>query len=143
MKFDTPMVMMLGVVGLGAFAAYRMTRTKGSEPQTTEPGLLSSLKLDQNTHYQGRLALKELDIPPLSSSKDQLVQFLKLLGFRDVQVYMTADELPFNWAELKSGGSNNRWFEGTWNNASATLPRPKQIDRLSKGGNSLISGMTG
>lgn len=143
MKFDTPMVMMLGVIGLGAFAVFRMTRTKGSEPQTTAPGLLSTLKLEQGAHYEGRMVLKELDVPPLASTKEQLVQFLQLLGFKNVQVYMTRDELPFNWQELKTGGPNHRWFEGTWSNQNATVPRPKQIDRLSSGTTTLISGMTG
>lgn len=144
MKFDTPLIVMLGVVGLGAFAVYRMTKTDGAKPQTTQPGLLGpTIRLEQGARYQGRLALKPIDAPPLGASRDQLAQFLQVLGFRDVAVHMTPGELPFNWPDIKTGDSTNRWFEGTWNNPTTNLPRPKQVDRLTTGGNTLISGMTG
>jgi len=148
MNFNVPLAMMLGVVGLGAFAVFRLTKTKSNAPQTTSlPDLVSQpiagLSLTQGTHYQGRLSLQALDVPPLASTKAQLVQFLNLLGFKDVSVYMTPAELPSSWRELRTGTANSRWFEGTWNNASLILPRPKQIDRLSGNGATLISGMTG
>ena len=34
-KVDAPFVMMLGVVGLGLFAIFRIFKTDGSKPQTT------------------------------------------------------------------------------------------------------------
>lgn len=149
---NAPLLVMLGVAGLGAFAVYKLAGTSSSSPQTTAPPVTpgstllipgqSSLALQQGVHYQGRLALQAVDIPPLSSTKEQLTQFLQLLGFRDVAVYMTSEELPFNWSELRTGASNNRWFEGT-SNATVTVPRPKQLDRLSGNGAPLISGMTG
>ena len=157
MKLDPPFLLMIGVVGLGAFAVFRLTKTKGNAPQTTSvPDLLSQplpgLQLQQGTKYQGRLALQPIDVPPLASSKAQLGQFLELLGFKDVAVYMNTSELPPDgtgsptlrpWNELRTGATNNRFFEGTWSNANVVLPRPKQIDRLSANGATLISGMTG
>jgi len=147
MKFDTPMVMMLGVVGLGAFAVFRLTKTKSAQPQTTSlPDLASqpiaALKLQNGVRYEGRLALQTVDVPPLAATREQLVQFIQLLGFKDVKVYMTPAELPSKWSELRTGTSSNRWFEGT-STVTVELPRPKQVDRLSGNGTTLISGMTG
>lgn len=147
MKMNAPLAMMLGVVGLGAFAVYRLSKTKATNPQTTAADVInqpiSGLQLKQGTHYQGRLVLQTLDVPPLASSSAQLAQFLQLLGFKEVSVYMQTSELPSSWTELRTGTPNNRWFEGTWGNPDILLPRPKQIDRLSGNGASLISGMTG
>jgi hypothetical protein len=144
---NAPLLVMLGVAGIGAFAVYKLAGTSSSSPQTTAPGVAllpqnAPLSLQQGVHYQGRLILEAVDVPPLSSTKEQLTQFLQLLGFRDVAVYMTKDNLPFNWSEMKTGGPSNRWFEGT-SNATVTVPRPKQLDRLSGNGSPLISGMTG
>lgn len=148
MKFDTPMALMLGVAGLGAFAVYKLTQTKASSPQTTSAvdvasQQLPALKLVQNTHYQGRLTLQQLDVPPLASTRDQLAEFLQLLGLKNVAVYMSPGELPATWTELRTGDDSSRWFEGDWTGPDITLPRPRQIDRLSGNGQTLISGMTG
>lgn len=152
---NAPLLVMLGVAGIGAFAVYKLAGTSSSSPQTTAPGAQpiapgstilipnQGLQLQPGTHYQGRLVLQPVDVPPLSSTRDQLAQFVQLLGFRDVAVYMTTDELPFNWPDQKTGDETNRWFEGTWNNGGISLPRPKQIDRLSANGSPLISGMAG
>lgn len=48
-----------------------------------------------------------------------------------------------NWSAERTGAAGARFFEGTWNALTLTLPKPAQLDRLSVNGQPLISGMTG
>ena len=133
MKMDPPMLMMVGVVGLGAFAVWRMNKTKSTdkpfEPAGKE-GRPSSIQLIPGKKYLGRLKLETVDVPPLSSSREQLIQFLGVLGFTNLSVYMNPQELPSNWMNFRDGGPDNRWFEGVYSGPVASLLVPRQLDRL-------------
>lgn len=146
MKLDAPMVMMVGVAGLGAFALYKMFGSRGNAPQTTSPEAAAianalpgeKVTLQQNAKFQGRLKLTSTSIPSISATSEQLRTFLQVLGFSNVAVFMSPQELPFNWTAARDGSEKNRWFGATWNGMTVSVPRPEQLDQLAVDGRSIV-----
>ena len=97
-------------------------------------GMLSGLLLPnpaplvQGQRYKARLELTGVQT---YGSRAQIKANFEELGFANVTVYMTQNELPAGWPGLSlanvTGGS--RWAEGTWNQASQAVPTPPQIQR--------------
>ena len=153
---DAAKLMMLGVVGIGAFAVLRMGKTSGAVPQTTDPGagpppppppgssrpsgaglvyLSDPLSLKQGQWYRGRIQLPVEAAGPFSrvSSSPELGAAMSALGFAgNATFYMSADELPPDWpAESVQGVTDRtRWFYAMWAMPSIKLPRPAAIDLM-------------
>ena len=143
-------LMMLGVGAMGLYVVYRMFKTDGKLPQTTEnlaPGapatVLSSaprldprqvlsnpttLLLKAQTQYRMRLELGE-GLPPFDagSSDAQVASALKQLGFLDAMVYRAP---PPHWpmtAELSNPGPGTRFVIAQWGSATMSVARPKAV----------------
>lgn len=127
---SAPTLVMAGVVGIGAFAVYRLVKTKTEDvkpgPDGQELALLGDpLKLAANRYYRAR-------IQPSSflgnQSRAQVAQSLQALGFSDVTVYMTERDLPSDWpASAKGSGI---WFQAQWRQPTISLPRPQDLDMI-------------
>lgn len=135
MKIRADQALMAGVVGLGAFAAYRMLKSKPAFAAPEGKAALGDpLNMQSGTYYRGRLEVPDSRVQPLlpfntSGTEEDLGRGLVALGFQDVRVYMSPGEVPSDWPEstVAEAGSGSRWFEGQWAGPSMPLPRPGQL----------------
>ncbi len=145
-------LVMLGVGAMGFYVVYRMLKTDGRAPQTSENasaparGLVenpravgvrldprqvltnpTSLLLKSNTSYRMRL---ELDggLPPLSpaSSDKDIQNALLQLGFVDVQVFRNPPE-NFPGDATQNPGEGTRFVMAHWGPTTMSVPRPKAV----------------
>lgn len=150
-------LMMLGVVGLGGYAAYRMLSAPSSPSspsptpgQTPLPGTLPSgmvvlgnpLRLKEGQFYAGRLNLPAgssgvatLDPFIQQASPEMTRAALEALGFTNVVIYPTvASTVPqkdnFPAETLMNPHSGTRWFIGKWNKPTMDVPRPPVIEQM-------------
>ena len=155
---DAAKLMMLGVVGIGAFAVLRMGKASAQGPQTTDPNagpgpsptpsqpgarpsgdglvfLSDPLSLKQGQWYRGRIQVPAEASGPFSqaSSSPELAAALNALGFAPgAQLYMTAEQLPASFPQKAVDGATDRtrWFYAAWSLPSVKLPRPAAIDLM-------------
>lgn len=150
-------LMMLGVVGLGGYAAYRMLSapsSPGAAPSspgaTPLPGTLPSgmvvlgnpLRLKEGQFYAGRLNLPvgssgvaALDPFIQQASPEMTRAALEALGFTSVVIYPTvASTVPqkenFPAETLMNPHTGTRWFIGKWNKPTMDVPRPPVIEQM-------------
>ncbi len=144
--------MMVGVGLLGAFAVYKLVTSKNSEEVIAPnapllPGLSSTpdrpdgnglimmgdpLNLRQGQYYRARMLLIGRTAFPFTNdvTEEVLGKALASMGFADVRVFMTIQDLPSDWpaSTTKAPLSGVRWFQGMWQGPSMSLPRPQTID---------------
>lgn len=113
----------------GAGASERGTPPPAGQAQGQVPAgavLPNPAPLMQGRRYKARLELSGLE--SLASRETVKNQF-ESLGFANVVVYMSANELPPGWPQLAlaNATSRSRWAEGTWNQPSQSISRPPQI----------------
>ena len=149
-------VLMIGVVALGAYAVYRLTRASGSSAQTTEPidaqgnGVATGQPFQQDIVHRNLALTKSpyagrLDLAPAraltspdgldrrigeTSSAQEIRAALEALGFVNVQVFMNATEarnrILAPAIDNITPTSATRWFVGNWQGENA---RPKTLSR--------------
>lgn len=138
---DAPKLMMIGVAGLGAYAAYRMLGAKKDAAQEEtiidSSGLVllkDPLSMKQKQYYRARLELPASRLQPLppfneEGTDDDLTQAMSALGFSDVQVFSSKEHLPSGWPVGTTGGPTRgtRWFQGRWSQEAMQVPRPSQV----------------
>ena len=88
--------------------------------------LPNPVPLIQGRRYKARLELSGFES---LASREMVKGQFESLGFANVVVYMTPNELPPGWPQqaLANVTSRSRWAEGTWNRASQSIARPTQI----------------
>ena len=125
---------MIGVVGLGAYAVYRLTRTKPDQTPIFQPGanpgqLPSGIRniigpdrravVARGAPYRGRIELGAASIAQVGAE-------LQRLGFSDVRIYnlqdIQADPSLISFNALDNALPTTRWFYARWN-GSGTEPR--------------------
>lgn len=145
---DVTKLAMIGVVGFGAYAAFKMLNapkllpgSPGIEPGTSEgpdaSGLTvlgDPLSMKRLQYYRGRLELPDPTLQPmppfnLQGDRAGLIAALTALGFDNVQVFMGRDRMPDGWppGTLKGMGDGTRFFQARWMQEAMQLPRPAQI----------------
>lgn len=134
--------LMVGVGLLGAFAAFKMLSAKGENAplppgdRPTGTGLImlgDPLLLKQGQVYRARLSLAATT-PPFSTAAtaDAIAQGLSAIGFSNVTIFMTLQSLPTDWpaSTMVNPQPATRWFQGTWNGPTLSLPRPATIESI-------------
>lgn len=143
--------MMIGVSLLGLFAAYKLVTAKKEEEKpapTLIPGLGTPdrpngtglilmgdpLTLKQKQYYRARMLLLGRTAFPFTNSATEEVigKALGSMGFEDVRVFMTLQDLPSDWPASTTNAplSGVRWFQGRWAGPSISLPRPLTIEAM-------------
>lgn len=142
-------LLMLGVGAIGLFSVYRLVtgeRGEGAEPgpspspsgepppQPQPTGLAylgDPLKFRQYAWYRGRLSMGALPPFDAMATRETIATALQVLGFDNVQVFMSRAELPSNWpAGEVSDDPNARWFAGRWSQGAMTLARPASLQAI-------------
>lgn len=113
----------------GAGASERGTPPPAGQAQGQAPAgavLPNPTPLVQGRRYKARLELSGFEA---LASREMVKSQFESLGFANVVVYMSANELPPGWPQLALANvtSRSRWAEGTWNQASQSIARPPQI----------------
>jgi hypothetical protein len=82
--------------------------------------------LQQGQRYRAKLELSGFET---MASAPMIANQFQTLGFSNPTVYMSVAELPSDWPTLTAvnAGPNSRFIEATWNQPTATIPRPPQI----------------
>lgn len=104
-------------------------------PQQTPSGMLlpNPAVLVQGQRYKSRLELGALEAS--FATKDAIRNQFESLGFANVMVYTSLNELPppsagqAAWPPLAlaNATSRSRWVEGTWNQTTQSVAKPPQI----------------
>lgn len=159
MKTTTLLAIGAGVLGVGT-AAVLLTRKEEPkikpEPPSPTPGIPTipgfpsvpnviplpgsltsatdgvTINLKQGKSYQGRLFLRDGNLPPFSpkDTPETLAKGISALGFDNVKVYSSVSQLPANFPRQKAmdANANHRWFEGRWTGANVMLPKPFEVE---------------
>jgi len=154
MRTEQKMVLGFGLIGL--FAAYKMVTAKKEEapkaPGSLIPGvppvrmsderpngtglimLGDPLQLQQGQYYRARMTLTGRTAFPFTNTvtEEILGKSLAAMGFADVRVFMTLQDLPKDWPASTTNAplTGARWFQGMWKGPSMTLPRPLTIEAI-------------
>ena len=146
-------LLMLGVVGLGAYAVYRLSKTdtqprpdnelkptpivppnKGPLLPENFPLLVGNpIHLTNSRAYRGRLETTDQPAPfSPSSSREDIQRALEVLGFSNPQVFVTASEAAGNFPEFSLANSTpaSRWFYGRWLGPTTDAPRPNAVNLI-------------
>ena len=98
-------------------------------PQQTPSGMLlpNPAVLVQGQRYKSRLELGALEAS--FATKDAIKSQFESLGFSNVAVYASLNELPAGWPQqaLANATSRSRWVEGTWSQTTQSVAKPPQI----------------
>ena len=102
---------------------------QGQMPQQIPSGLLlpNPAVLVQGQRYKSRL---ELGVFQASlATKDAIRNQFEALGFSNVIVYASPNELPPGWPQqaLANATARSRWVEGTWNQTTQSVAKPPEI----------------
>jgi hypothetical protein len=112
MSFAVPNIMIASVAAIGLYAAYRLVKNRtediGPEGEGELALLGDPLKLATNRYYRARLRVRDAGAPPflISANRETIKSAMETLGFSDVEVFMSTEELPSNWpvSSKENGG---------------------------------------
>lgn len=141
--------LMLGVVGLGGYAVYRLTQTTSSppppdsplnlpveagSPSAAPPGfplLGDPVHLTNSRAYRGRIELGRGGLPA-NMSREQIESALVRLGFDAIRVYEDMQQAAptFPAFALHGAGRGTRWFYGRWLGPTTDTARPAFLSLL-------------
>ena len=147
---------MVGVVGIGAFAAYLLTRARPRDleridfaprqpaPSALAQNILRPGPLGQSSHAllrRGDNVLGRLELGGDNRAGDDVtaLQNLQLAGFSNVRLFsvadVTADPGLLGFVSLENSTPGSRWFFGTWNGngtvAAGDIVMPREVVLLS------------
>jgi len=116
------------------------TPSPGQTPVPTIPGLPglafvpvdlgNPMAMQQGHHYRARIQLDGVQAIAASLDPSVVASQFQSLGFPDAKIYKAGvDALPADWpaVTIVAPTSGTYYGEGTWSQASASIPRPPQI----------------
>ena len=111
------------------FPGSPMIPPNGGMPQQIPSGLLlpNPAVLMQGQRYKSRLELGAFQAA--LATKDAVRQQFETLGFSNVVVYASLNELPPGWPQqaVANATGRSRWVEGTWAQPTQSVAKPSEI----------------
>jgi len=97
----------------------------------------TNVHLRQDQYYRGRLNMGAGSLAGLlpfapAATEEDIGRGLASIGLKDVRVYMNVSNLPSDWPRetAQNTEAGTRWFQGQWGGATATLPKPAQVEAV-------------